>query len=195
MKKLIFGLLVLSSYFLSLGNSIALADDEIRNLQVDLKAKVLNQSQYFDNLDSNTVIFPPGSQIQLQLTVRNLGNRNQTNVKVIGKLPSSVSINSPLVFTIPQISANTDYTQNFILTIKDKTQVNQTLTKNDMSVGIKSDIGTVASDNLYFYTNSGSINNKKPLPQTGSTNLIFGTLLSLSGTLVTLKARRLTRGY
>jgi len=124
-----------------------------------------------------------------------LGNRNQTNVKVIGKLPSSVSINSPLVFTIPQISANTDYTQNFILTIKDKTQVNQTLTKNDMSVGIKSDIGTVASDNLYFYTNSGSINNKKPLPQTGSTNLIFGTLLSLSGTLVTLKARRLTRGY
>jgi hypothetical protein len=192
MEKLTLSLLFLVSSFLLLAQG-AMANDEIRNLQVDLKAKGFSQSQYYDNLESSSIIFPPTSQIQLQLTIKNRGNRNQTNIKVTGKLPYSVTPNNSPVFTIPQIAANNDYTQNFILTVKDTTIVKQALTKNDLSISIRSDVGSVASDNLYFYTNGGSVSNS--LPKTGSSNILLTTILGLTGTLTTFKLRRLARGY
>lgn len=203
MKKLLSYLLVLSSCFSFLTQGV-MAEDEIRNLQVDLKAKAYNQTQYFDNLESSSIIFSPASQIQLQLIVKNQGNRNQTNIKVTGKLPATVSASSTLVFTIPQVAANNDYVKNFILTVKDKTQINKILTKNDLSVSIKSDVGSQSSDSLYFYTSGGtkgvtastSTPSSKPiLPQTGPEGVLLGTLLSLSGAFLALKARKLARGY
>jgi len=203
MKKSILSLLVLSSLFLSLGLSPARAEDEIRKLEVDLKAKGFAQTDWSDNLYSSSIIFAPGDKFQLQVTVKNLGNRNQTWIQLTPKLPSSVTSDSSLNFKVPQISAGESYVKNVTLTVADKTKLQKALTKSDMSLSAKSEIGTQASDTLYFYTSNGnlgtgatSVGSTTPiLPKTGPEGVLLGTILSLTGAFGALRLRKIARGY
>ena len=119
MKKIFLFCLILASSFILLSSS-ALADDEIRNLVVDLKAKGFTQTNWQDNLDSSNIIFGPNDKFQVQLKISNLGNRNQTQILVKETLSDNVSADIPAVFTIPQIAAGQDYVQNITVTVKTK---------------------------------------------------------------------------
>jgi uncharacterized repeat protein (TIGR01451 family) len=183
--------------------SPALAQDEVRKLEVDLKAKGMSQLNWYDNLDSSNIIFAPGDKFQLQVTVKNLGNRNQTWVQLTPKLPASVTSDSSLSFKIPQIAANQDYQKTVTLTVADKSKIQKILAKNDLSLTAKSEVGTQASDSLYFYTGNGtlgtgstSVGSTSPtLPKTGPEGMLLGTLLSLGGAFGAIRLRKAARGY
>lgn len=196
--KLLFALFALLFFV-----SPALAEDEIRKLEVDLKAKGMSQLNWYDNLDSSNIIFAPGDKFQLQVTVKNLGNRNQTWIQLTPKFPGSVTSDSSLNFRVPQIAPNESYQKTVTLTVADKSKIQKALTKNDLSLSAKSEIGTQAQDSLYFYTGNGtlgvgstSVGSTTPtLPQTGPQGILLGTLLSLSGAFGALRLRKAARGY
>jgi len=198
MKKIIVALVTF--IFLSLLNP-ALADDEYRLLNVDLKAKGFTQSSYVDELKSSDIIFGPSDKFQLQLKITNGGNRNQTNIKVRQILPAYVFIDSDKEFTIPQIAAGQDYVKNIIVTVKDKSNVYQKITWSQITVSATSEIGTVGQDSLAFYTANGTYDNKVAtsgatiLPNTGASTLVFGSLFAVSLLGVSLALRRAARGY
>jgi len=198
MKKIIVALVTF--IFLSLLNP-ALADDEYRLLNVDLKAKGFTQSSYVDELKSSDIIFGPSDKFQLQLKITNGGNRNQTNIKVRQSLPAYVFIDSDKESTIPQIAAGQDYVKNIIVTVKDKSNVYQKITWSQITVSATSEIGTVGQDSLAFYTANGTYDNKVAtsgatiLPNTGASTIVFGSLFAVSLLGVSLALRRAARGY
>jgi hypothetical protein len=180
--------------------SPALADDEVRNLVVDLKAKGFTQTNYFDNLDSSNIIFAPNDRFQVQLKISNLGNRNQTQIVVKEALPTNVTTDSPAVFTIPQIAAGQDYVKNITVSVKGKTFVNQALTSNSIRFTAQSEIGTQGSDYTSFFTSNGTKNTATSsatpvIPNTGSQTLVLGSIIAAALGLVSLKLRQFARGY
>lgn len=96
-KNLFLSAVLLTSLF-AFSVSPALADDEVRKLMLDLKVKGFSQTTWQDNLSSSNIIFAPGDKFQLQVKIRNEGNRNQTQVKVRQTLPSTVTSDSPVEF-------------------------------------------------------------------------------------------------
>lgn len=201
MKKAILFGTVLSTLILSSVSPI-LADDEVRKLVVDLKAKGFTQTQYLDNLDSSNIIFAPTDKFQVQLKISNQGNRNQTNVVVTEALPADVTTDSPVTFTIPQIAPGQDYVRNITVTIKDKSYVYKAITNNSLKVSAKTDVGTEASDTTNFFTNAGikgvstATSSAQQLPNTGTTStLIFGSAIAAALAFGALKLRKLARGY
>lgn len=187
-----------------------LADDEIRNLQVNLKAKGFSQSNWVDNLDSSNIIFAPNDQFQILIDVKNLGNRNQTQVQVGELLPPSLTVvdangatfsGNKLTYTIPQVAANQDNTKTIIVAVKDKTKIKKDLFKNSTTVSIRSEVGSIANDNLYFYTSNGSLGNTvattsgQTLPKTGANPLVTGTAVGSSLITLSFVLRKLARGY
>jgi len=199
MKKILLSLLILVSSFLFLV-SPALADEEIRKLVVDLKAKGFSQSEWFDNLDSSKIIFAPNDKFQVKLTISNQGNRNQTQVKVRQTLPGTVTTDSPVEFTIPQIAAGEDYVKNITVTIKDKSSILKALTNNSLRYTAKSEVGTENSDFTAFYTSGGSKvasnSASQNLPATGAaTNIIFGSAIASALAFAGYKLRSFARGY
>ena len=200
-------IIVLSLFALALLTASPVrADDEVRKLVVDLKAKGFTQANYQDNLDSSNIIFGPGDKFQIQLKVSNLGNRNQTNVKVTDILPNDVTVDVPSVFTIPQITPGEDYIKNITVTIKAKPYVYQVLTNNSIRFAANTDAGTNATDYTSFYTNNGALGigttatiasaSTAKLPDTGSAStLIFGSAIAAALAYASLKLRALARGY
>jgi hypothetical protein len=179
--------------------SPALADNEVRNLVVDLKAKGFTQINWFDNLDSSNIIFAPNDKFQIQLKVSNLGNRNQTQIVVKQTLPASVTTDAPAVFTLSQIAAGQDYVKNITVTVKDKAYVNKALTANTLRFDAKSEIGTQGSDYTTFYTSNGtktaSSSAAPIIPSTGSNTLVLGSVIAGILALAALKLRKFARGY
>lgn len=178
------------------------ADDEVRNLEVNLQAKGFSQTNWQDNLQSKDIIFAPGDKFQIRLTVRNLGNRTQTQIFVKTTLLPTVELDTNPNFVIPQILPGADYAKIITVTVKDKKYINQALTANTIRMDIKSDAGTTGGDFTTFYTNNGAKETssdgttKGGLPTTGTAEtLILGTLIAALGGLASLKFRRLAQGY
>lgn len=197
MNKLIASVLFIFS-FLVLA-SPALADDEIRSLVVDLKAKGFTQTNWFDNLDSSNIIFAPKDKFQVQLKISNQGNRNQTQIVVRETLPSSVTTDVAAVYTIPQIAAGQDYVQNITVTVKDKAYIYKALTNNSIRFSVLSEIGTKGEDFTSFYTNNGTKNASSSatpiIPNTGANTLVLGSVIATGLALAALKLRKFARGY
>jgi len=200
MKKTLFALALVSSLFISA--TTARAEDEVRKLVVDLKAKGFTQTEWFDNLESNKIIFAPVDKFQLKVKVSNQGNRTQTQIKVRQTLPSTVTADNSVEFTIPQIAAGQDYVKDITVTIKDKAYVNKALTNNSIRFTAKSEIGTEGGDFVSFFTNNGAIvatssgNGKGGLPATGpASTILFGSAIASALAFAGYKLRSLARGY
>ncbi|MBI2465444.1 LPXTG cell wall anchor domain-containing protein [Candidatus Shapirobacteria bacterium] len=199
MKKLFFAFIILVSSFSFLVSPV-LAEDEVRKLMLDLKVKGFSQTVWQDNLSSSNIIFAPGDKFQVQVKIRNEGNRNQTQVKVRQTLPSTVTSDSPVEFTIPQISAGQDYVKDITVTVKNKTDVYKALTNNSLRFTAKSEVGTESSDFAAFYTSNGTKDiaksNTPVLPKTGAAStLIFGSAIAAVLAIAGLKLRQAVRGY
>ena len=195
---LLSAVLFVSLFFIS--TTSVLADDEVRKLVLDVKVKGFSQTTWQDNLSSSNIIFAPGDKFQLQLKVRNEGNRNQTQIKVRQTLPSTVTTDSSLEFTIPQISAGQDYIKDITVTVKNKEDIYKALTNNSVRYTAKSEIGTESSDFASFYTSNGTkvvaSSNTPTLPKTGTAStLIFGSAIASALAFAGLKLRSLVRGY
>lgn len=204
MKKSLF----LISSFLLLASSLlfssspAFADDEVRNLVVDLKTKGFSQTVWQENITSDQLIFAPGDKFQVQLTIKNEGNRNQTQVVVREALPQSVTTDVPAVFTIPQIAAGENYVKDITVTVKDKNNVSKNMTVNNLRFTAKSEIGTEGSDYTSFYTGNGAkgaavatSSAQVNLPATGTNGLLIGTGVASALAFLAFKLRQLARGY
>lgn len=197
-KTIVFSFLALS--FLFLASPVMALEDEVRKIVVDLKAKGFTQTEWQDNLNSNQIIFAPGDKFQIQLNIKNEGNRNQTQVVVREALPLSVSTDVSAVFTIPQISAGETYTKYITATIKDKSQILKDLSSNSLRFTAKSEIGTEAGDILTFYTSNGTKSTavasaSANLPATGANTLVFGSVIATILAFTALKLRKFARGY
>lgn len=217
MIKKIFLVVSVLVTFLSFSTLVSpiFADEEIRKIEVDLKAKGFSQDKWFDNLSDKDIIFAPQNQFQIQLRVKNLGNRNQTNVQIYERLPKTLKLIScssgnctlnsfnQIVWKINQIPTNDEFFQLVTVEVKDKNSINFAITKNEVTAYAKTEIGTENSDTLSFYTNMGSINSNtntatasaKILPATGSKNLIIGTIVSTSLLALGFYLRKYARGY
>jgi hypothetical protein len=198
-KNLLLSAVLFTSLFFISTTSV-LADDEVRKLVLDVKVKGFSQTTWQDNLSSSNIIFAPGDKFQLQLKVRNEGNRNQTQIKVRQTLPSTVTTDSSLEFTIPQISAGQDYVKDITVTVKNKEDIYKALTNNSLRYNAKSEIGTESSDFASFYTSNGTKvvtkSNTPTLPKTGTaTTLIYGSAIASALAFAGLKLRSLVRGY
>jgi hypothetical protein len=201
MKKLITSFILISSFWFLV--SPVKADDEVRSLVVDLKAKGFTQTEWQDNLDSRNIIFAPNDQFQVQLIINNLGNRNQTQIVVKEALPFDVTADVPAVFTISQIPAGESYIKNITVTVKDKSAVEKALTTNSLRFTAKSEIGTEGSDYASFFTSNGvkgattstasasAIN----LPASGADTLVIGSLFAGALAFIATRLRKLARGY
>lgn len=204
----LFSLLTVSTFV-----SPIFADDEVRNLQLDLKAKGFSQNDWFDNLDSSNIIMGPNTQFQIRLTLKNAGNRNQTQIKSKILLPSTIKLISSVNNTvpsstanqinirIPELAANQDYSQTFTVQVKDKPSILAQLTKSTVTSSAISEIGTETSDSLYFYTSGGAKNfstsssTSSTLPSTGANTLVLGTALSMGAIALAFALRKYARGY
>lgn len=199
MKKTLVVLFTFATLLFS--QSPVFANDEIRQLTVDLKAKGFTQSTYVDELKSTDIEFGPSDKYQLQLRIINAGNRNQTNIKVRQIIPSFVTTDSSREFTIPQIAAGQDYVKNIVVTVKSKANAPAVLTRSQITVNAVSEVGTKSEDSLAFYVGNGtytprtSTSSANILPKTGNSTLILGSLLALSTLGISLYLRRLARGY
>ncbi|MDP4009516.1 MAG: LPXTG cell wall anchor domain-containing protein [Candidatus Shapirobacteria bacterium] len=195
--------------FLVLPSSVR-ADDEVRKMEVDIKAKGFSQQIWQDNLDSSQIIFGPKDQFQIQFIIKNLGNRTQTQIEVKEILPRTLSVVDSQIkanqinqisFKIPQIAANENYVQTITVAVKGKDSINPNITKNEVHAAIKSEIGTASEDNLAFYTNNGTQKVKSAtisaqvLPKTGSSALILGTLMATAVLAAGYGLRKYSRGY
>ncbi len=201
MKKFILFFLILVSSF-SFLVSPTLADEEVRDLRIDLKTKGFSQNEWYDNLDSSNLIFAPNDKFQLKVTISNKGNRNQTQIKVSQVLPSSLTSDYGNDFILSQLAPDQDWTKDITVTVKDKAYVYQPLTKNTIEFKLKSDVGSEANDSAYFYTSNGSkgvgstATSSAALPATGTTNvLIFGSLIASALGFSGFALRKLARGY
>lgn len=195
---LLSAVLMLSLFAFSI--SPALAEDEVRKLMLDLKVKGFSQTVWQDNLSSSNIIFAPGDKFQLQVKIRNEGNRNQTQIKVRQTLPATVTSDSPVEFTIPQIAAGQDYVKDITVTVKSKTDVYKALTNNSLRFTAKSEVGTESSDFAAFYTSNGTKevakSNTPVLPKTGAAStLIFGSAIASALAFAGYKLRSIVRGY
>lgn len=200
MKKLLSICLVLVSCFMFLVTP-SKADEEVRKMTLDVKLKGFTQSEFKDNLESKDIIFAPNDKLELQLKIKNEGNRNQTNIKVIPKIsgPFTIDTNG---FVLNQITPGETYTRNITVTVKDKQFVNRALTANTIRFDLKTDVGTETGDYGTFYTSNGT---KAPaatatssatptLPATGA-NIFLGTSIASILGFVALKSRKAIRGY
>ncbi|MFA5828638.1 MAG: LPXTG cell wall anchor domain-containing protein [Candidatus Shapirobacteria bacterium] len=183
-------------------NSISpvLADEEYRKIEVDLKAKGFADSIWVNNLEQDKVLFGPGDKFQVQITVKNLGNRTQTQTKVTQTLPSVLTTSDPLTYTIPEINPGSEVVKYVTVTVKDKPFVNQAVTKSEISAYAKTEIGTEGKDWTYFFTNNGTKEIQKSsdnggLPATGTNQLVLGTTIGVSLIGIALFGRRFARGY
>lgn len=200
MKKILFVLVLLSSFIVY--RPFALADEEVRDLRINLQTKGFSQNQWYDNLDSSNIIFAPNDKFQLKVTISNLGNRNQTQIKVNQILPSSLTSDYGNDFVLSQLAPDQDWTKDITVTVKDKAYVYQPLTKNTIEFKLKSDVGSEANDTVYFYTSNGSkgvgstTTNSTALPATGTAStLIFGSLIASIIGFSGFALRKLARGY
>jgi hypothetical protein len=156
----------------------------------------------------------PDTQFQIRLTIKNAGNRNQTQIRVKDLLPNTLKIVSSIDnsipsstanqinIQIPQLAANQDYVQTFTVQVKDKSIILPAITKTTTSASAISEIGTQASDSLYFYTNGGIKNvststasTSATLPATGANPLAVGTALSATAIALAFALRKFARGY
>lgn len=182
-----------------LSTSPALAEDEIKKLTVDLKAKGFADIIWQDNLDSSKIIFGPNDQFQYQIRVKNDGNRNQTWIKVNTVVPSIVTTNEPMSFVIPQLVPTEEYVKTITFTLKDKSYLNKEITKNIVYTVVKAESGLDWSDESYFYSNNGTkgvgtTSNTPILPESG-TPIILATLITSGLFGFGALARRYARGY
>jgi hypothetical protein len=204
MKKLFLLCSILTSYIILLASPVK-ADDEVRNLTIDTKAKGYTQTEWQDNLNSSSIIFAPRDKFEIQLKIKNDGNRNQTNIHITSAVPASSSLDMP-DFIINQITPGQEFTQNIIVTIKDKNFVYKDLKANTVKLSMKSDVGSEGSDTITYYTSNGLKGiatttpvvdiNTPTLPVTGATTTIlfgsaFAAILAFAGS----KLRRYARGY
>lgn len=177
----------------------ALADEEVRNLELDLQLKGFADSTWQNNLESDKVLFGPNDKFEVRVTLKNQGNRTQTQIKITPTIPGTVTIDGSPSYTINQLSPGQEFSQTFTVRIRDKAYINQSITKSGLKFQAKSEIGTESQDWAYFYTGNGTKNlqpktSTSTLPATGS-NLIFGSILATSLAFAGLKLRRLARGY
>lgn len=190
---------VLLALFAFSFSSPVMADEEVRSLIVDLKSKGFTQSVWQENLDSSNIIFAPGDKFQVQLRIENKGNRNQTNIKVTPRLPSTVTADVSS-FTLNQIVPNQEWVKDITLTVKDGQYVNKELSKSTFRVDITSDVDTTAGDYTSFYTSNGTkkvatSSSNRVLPVTGASPLVTGSLIGTSLLGLAYLLRRLARGY
>lgn len=196
MKKITSIVLALSLFLFSI--SPALADEEVRKLVVDLKAKGFSQSQWKENLESSDILFGPGDKFQVQIRVRNDGNRNQTHIKINQLLPPTVTA-SYGDFEINQLVPGEEYVKDITLTVKDKQYVYKNIKSYTYRVDAKTEVGTAAGDFTSFSTNNGTkvvakSSTNSGLPATGSP-IILGTLISGAIAAASLGLRKIARGY
>ena len=180
--------------------SPAFADEEYRKLEVDLKAKGFADSTWVNNLEQDKVLFGPGDKFQFQITVKNLGNRTQTQVKVTETLPDVLTVSDSLSYTIPEINPGAEDVKYLTVTVKNKAYVNKAVTKSEFSAYAKSEIGTDSKDWSYFFTNNGTkevtqSSDNGGLPATGANQLVLGTAIGISLIGIALFGRKFARGY
>ena len=191
----------LSSLFIFLFFLITpiLADEEIRHLSLDLKAKGFTQSTWYDNLDSSNIIFAPNDHFQLQLTITNTGNRNQTTIRVTPTNPATIYPFDS--FTLNQLPPNQSYVKNYTVSIKNSPFLYRSLKASTIRFDLNTDVGTKTGDYLTFFTAGGtkalaaSTATSSVLPATGFASLVFASLIVLAAGLLALFLRRLARGY
>jgi len=200
-QKIIFGLSALSLAF-SLFTSPALAEDEYHSLNVRSELKGFAENNWADDLSNNTILFTGNDKLQGRFTVTNVGNRNETQLKVTVTVPDTVTLDGiDKSFTIPEIGAGGSYSKLYTINIKDKSQLLSTVTANTLVFKALAESGTNNTDQSTFYTNGGTKNTSTGsatpvLPATGAgTSLIFGTLIAALGGLTAFKLRKLARGY
>lgn len=192
------GLLLLASF------SPALADEEVRKLEVDLKGKGFTQGTWENNLERDKILFAPNDKFQVKLSIKNLGNRTQTKINVSSKLPSTLISDQPLNFKISQIKPGEEVVKTYTINVRDKSRLLSAVSKSEMTVTAKSEIGTSGQDWLYIYTNGGNLSpkatasataTKSALPATGNNGLVIGTSIALALAFAAFKLRAFVRGY
>ena len=199
MRKNITALALALSLLFNVASPV-LADEEYRKIEVDLKAKGFADSTWINNLEQDKVLFGPGDKFQYQITVKNLGNRTQTQVEVKQTLPDVLTTSDSLTYKIPEINPGTEDVKYITVTVKDKAYVNKSVVKSEISAYAKSEIGTESKDWTYFFTNNGTkeisqSSTKGGLPATGANQLVLGTIIGTSLIGVALFGRKFARGY
>lgn len=199
-NQTVFSAMFALSSFLLVASPV-FADEEIRKMTVDLKAKGFTQEIWQDNIESNKMILGPNDKFEYRITVKNEGNRNQTWVEVNTTLPSTVTTSEPMTFKISQLAPNQDYTHVFTVYLKDKSALNGAITKNTVYTSIKAESGTTTSDESSFYTNNGTkdvvvaTESATPTLPASGMPILLSTLIGSSLVGFGVFARKFARGY
>jgi uncharacterized membrane protein len=144
-------------------------------------------------------MYTAGDKFQVQLHIKNEGNRNQTHIKVTQLLPANATTDLPANFEITQLVPNEEYVKNITLTIKDRAHVYKALKSSAYRIDVRSEVGTVAGDFTSYFTINGTkvaaqAASGSALPNTGMPVAAL-SLISVAVGALALGMRKFARGY
>jgi len=171
--------------------------NNIKTISIDKKVRSIDDSQYYDNIESSKKTFFEKDTIEFQIEVKNIGTEIVYNINIKDMLPKYLSLvfnpgkfdndQDIVEWNIDKLEANESKTFLIRATINDSTKLNVT-TKQTNKVeacgGGQCDIDTAS----YFI-------GKATVPATGASDIavktIFVTLLAAGG----FSLRKFVRGY
>lgn len=161
----------------------------------DVQVRPMSQDKYMDNLSINQYIFKKGDLVEYQISIENQNASNQNNILVNFTLPNCFSlvfgpnqdkmVNNKLSWTIDELKAGEKKVYTVRAKVEDKCVNGK---KVAASLAVCSNGGT-DSDTSAVYV--GAV----PVPDTGATDILVKTLLSVGVIVAGYSARKFARGY
>jgi uncharacterized repeat protein (TIGR01451 family)/LPXTG-motif cell wall-anchored protein len=163
--------------------------EEVNQIVVDKKIKGLSESVWKDNYPSDFTVFPPNTQFEFQITVKNTGNRNLTWIDVRDSMPASLvylfgregtTVSGQLInWKIAEIKPGEEQTTVIRVQTRAAAYLPSYLKEHVNKVCVKAESGASDCDEARFFTNKGTQTNQQ-LPKTGSNNLVSTISLTIS---------------
>lgn len=170
--------------------------DTKRSISVDKKIRPINDNKSYDNVGKDDKIFTSGNSLDFSILIENTGNQELTNLKVKDYLPAFQEVvfnpgtydrNAALIsFDIEKLGVG----ESKLFTIRTKV------------VGVKSTYtqmltnkACVNGDNIYDCDQASFFVQGQLVPSTGSGTIILQSLVGISGALIALLMRKISRGY
>jgi len=183
-------------------------DEEVSEIIVDKTLKGLTAGEWVDNYSADDLIFGPTDTFDYKIVVKNEGNRNQTWIKVVDTLPAYLNIvfgynpennetydtvSKKLVYSIPEIKPGEEVSRVIRVQVKETDQVPADITRITNYVKATAESGAEDSDEAVCYLGNGS-KTVETAPETGSKNIIIGSIIGIGIIAAAIILRKLGRG-
>ncbi len=167
---------------------------------IDKKVRPITDKNFYDNISAEQLIFKDGDTVEFKILVENSGNQTLTNVSLVDILPNYLNL---LFF--PGIYNKTSNTINNQIGTLEPGQTKEYFIRAKIANLPTSSVSNkklqqinktkVQNDLVSDYDEAKYFVELKSIPTTGSSNIVFETVLVLGMVSVSIFLRKVSRGY